>query len=415
MRQRHLGKVTFPERRLIAFVSRVERIGDSERARTSFEFDSIDEKVTDGNVSQTLQSDDVSPFAQLRVLTTEHRFVADFDRIPAVGDWYELEISPDKPPPGQPRLPTWHAQLSDAGYVSHSRGYLRFARYLLGGGEPTPSDLGAASDPAIARARRVAKALEFPSAVIKRKDIKSTLKAIEPPSRIVVHDVGQAAFVSFLNAAEQPVMYYDAGWPISYNRHTALKKKQILCNGAPLILSHWDWDHMHGYYRFPNIRLSTWIAPVQKVGPGSGRIIKALFAAKKIIGFKGDPINFKWGSIGLVKGKGGNNNQTGIAVRVELDCGRKALLVGDADYQNLPNPIKGKPVNFLVFTHHGAKFNGQAPTSIVDDRKSVISYGKRNTYKHPKRSAIQEHAKVGWKPLHTAATQSSKRGDRRMP
>src|ERR1700760_4604393 len=103
--RKHFGKEKFPERRLIAFVTRVERIGDTQRARTSFEFDAIDEKATDENVNQTLLSDDVLPFAQLRVLTTDHRFAAAFERIPAIGNWYELEISSDKPPPGEPRLP----------------------------------------------------------------------------------------------------------------------------------------------------------------------------------------------------------------------------------------------------------------------------------------------------------------------
>ena len=411
--RRHLGKEKFPERRLIAFVTHVERIGDTARARTSFEFDAIDEKAAGGNVNQTFQS--VSPFAHLRVLTTNHRFVTEFERIPIVGDWYELEISADKPPPPESRLPAWHSQLSDGGYVSHSRGYLRFARYLFGEGEPAPSELGAAGDPAIARARRVAKAVELPRAVISRNAVRSTLNSIQPPACLVVHDVGQAAFVSLRDQSEQPVLYYDAGWPISYNRHTALKKKQILCNGAPLILSHWDWDHMHGYYRFPDIRLSDWIVPDQKVGPGTGRIIRALVAANKIIDFKGKPIGFKWGRLGLSKGKGGNINQTGIALRVKLDCGRVALLVGDADYQNLPSLIRRKPINFLVFTHHGANFDGQAPTGVLNDNKSVISYGKRNTYKHPKKSALEKHDIAGWKPVRTASYRSWKRDDRLVP
>jgi beta-lactamase superfamily II metal-dependent hydrolase len=414
-RQESRSRDAFPKRRLIALVSRVEKVGEGERGRTSFEFDALDEKAADHDIGQLFESEDTLPFASLRILTTTRHFARVFDRIPRIGDWYELLIEPIKPSSG-PRLSAWHAQLSDDGYNSHTRGYAVAVRFLFGGEDVVPGELSAAVDPGIARGRRVAKAASFPAAAIAaRTTIRSVLKKIQRPTQVVVHDVGQAAFVSLTESLGKPLIHYDAGWPISYNRHTALRKTMIRCEGAPVILSHWDWDHMHGYYRFPETRLSQWIVPVQKFGPGAARVVTKLHLAGKLIGFQGGPMTFKWGLIGLSKGAEGNNNQTGLAVRLQLTCGRLGLLVGDADYQNLPRAMLSTPLNFLVFTHHGADFDGPVPTSSTGDNCCVVSYGKRNTYKHPKRFAIQQHKTGGWDPMRTAAYGRTKRGDRLIP
>jgi competence protein ComEC len=392
-------------------VTRTEKVGEGDRGRTSFEFDALDKKAADEDILQLLKSDDTLPFASIRILTTPNRFAQVFDHVPRLGDWYELHIEPIKRP-GGPALSAWHAQLSGNGYASHSRGYAVAARFLFGDERGIPGELGAAADPAITRGRRVAKATAFPEAAIaSRKIIRSLLNAVNQPKRAIVHDVGQAAFVSLTGVSSSPLLHYDAGWPISYNRHTALQGKRILCDAAPVVLSHWDWDHMHGYYRFSAIQLSKWIAPVQKFGPGAARVAAKLHAAGNLYGFKGKPLTFKWGTIGLSRGTVGDNNQTGLAMRIKLGSGHLGLLVGDADYENVPFAMTSKAFNFLVVTHHGAEFEGPVPGS-AGGNSCVISYGKRNVYKHPKRSAIQRHLKSGWNSLRTAAYRSMKRGDR---
>jgi len=407
---RHVEK--FPNRRLIAFVSRAEKIGEGERGRTSFEFDALDEGAADQDVNKLLESDDTAPFASVRILTTANRFAKLFETTPAIGDWYELLIQPDKPSTG-PRLTAWHAQLSEAGYVNHSRGYAVAARFLFNGAGAVPGELGAGVDNGMARGRRVAKATKFPAAAIaSRKTISSVLKNVPAPNRVVVHDVGQAAFVSFTESSGKPIMHYDVGWPISYNRHTALQKKIIRCDSAPVILSHWDWDHMHGYYRFPQVRSSKWITPVQKFGPGASRVATKLHAVGQLIGFKGGLMTFAWGLIGLAEGAPGDMNQTGLVVRLQLANGHLGLLVGDADYKKVPWPMLRKRLSFLIFTHHGADFVGTVPAGPNRNNSSVISYGKRNTYRHPKRSAVLRHQAKGWSPARTAAYGNIKRGDR---
>jgi hypothetical protein len=306
MRHRKVTKEIkeFFSRGMIAQVSRVERVGDGERGRTSFEFDAIEEAAAVNlNLADLFRSDNTTPFASVRILTTTKKIGEVFDVVPVVGDWCRLQLEPPMPAkwPSRLRLPAWHSPLTDEGYNFHRKVYAVDLRFLFSGGERLPRELGAGVDDQLALRKRVARASRFPTAAVaRRKSVKDLLNSVQRPAFTIVHDVGQAGFVSLTNA-HVPLVHYDVGWPISYNRHTALQKKKIRLAHAPVVLSHWDWDHVHGYYKFPAIRSCKWIVPVQQLGPGAARVATRLHADGNLLGFKGRPISFKSGQMSCTR------------------------------------------------------------------------------------------------------------------
>ena len=51
---------------------------------------------------------------------------------------------------------------------------------------------------------------------------------------------GLIAFVTFIDAKGKLLGHFDAGWPISYNAHTAPANTPAITGSAPVIVSHWD-------------------------------------------------------------------------------------------------------------------------------------------------------------------------------
>lgn len=102
-----------------------------------------------------------------------------------------------------------------------------------------------------------------------------------------MRDVGQASFASFLNARGKVLGHFDAGWPISYNARTAPAAAPAITDTAPVILSHWDWDHLHGYYRYKALQSVQWLTPVQTMGPGASKTATQLHAKGLLIGYSG--------------------------------------------------------------------------------------------------------------------------------
>jgi hypothetical protein len=408
----------YPERRLFARVSHVEKVGEGPRGRTSFEFDGIDFDSVGSNFEELANSSDTKPFALLRIVTTVRRFASLFSKIPEEGDWFALTLVPREQAKklGRRKLLSWHAQLSVFGYLDQSRGYTSSIEFLFKDGEPALKSLGAAATTSSLDLKDFADAVEFPSeAIVTKGTLRRYLNYISRPTSVLVRDVGQASFISLLNNKAEPLLHYDAGWPISFNGKTVRAGKQIECGDAPVILSHWDWDHLHGYYRYPILQKRMWIAPIQKMGLGAKRIVVRLNSAKKLMGYGGAPIQLPWGQLALCTGPRGNNNQTGIALRVCLVDREQALLIGDADYNQAPASLRRTPLDALVVTHHGAEFSGSVPIPRAVGDPCIVSVGKYNVYKHPRVTAIRKHKARKWAPIATAALWQARRGDRQFP
>lgn len=413
MRKSMRTKSDFPYRRLIAFVTRAESVGPPPYGRTSFEFDGIDVTVSEDDLERTISSPDVlKPFASVRAVTTRSRFRQKFGFLPEEGDWVELRIRPRL---WRGETIAFHAQLTPAGYVEHSRGVLEKARLLFARDEvpKAPQPMGASVTSILSKAAKVAALCAFPSAAIGPVyRARAILRRLSTVQNILVRDVGQANFVTFVDAHGSAAAHFDAGWPISYNSHTAPPNLSLMVKAAPVILSHWDWDHLHGYYRFPALQAVRWLTPVQTVGPGASKIAIQLHSKGLLIGYSG-PVELIVRNVTMLRCTGpARLNDTGLAISVTLSSQKKALLVGDAGYDALGSWPGGKFFDFLVVTHHGAKFTGMVPASATGGGRGIISVGYKNVYKHPRATSMRTHRSAGWALERTSKAGTNARGDR---
>lgn len=405
--------------RLVGRLGRIERLQHDglflkQANRFGFEFDAVNgEAPLDAVLAAISGEGSGAPLAALKVLTTLGKFrkVCRRERIEE-GDWFLLELEPR----GKRRGPlAWAASLGERGYEANRPLVLRSITWLFSDGEPPLRALSAAVAADRQFAQAVAAACDFPAKAIGRlSEVKALLQAQSAPHDVVVRDVGQASLVSLRNARQRSLLSLDAGWPISWNRKTAPKSPPSLravSNMMPVILSHWDWDHLHGFYAVPGLSGGVWIAPVQKLGPGPKRVAALLANADRLYGVGTRKLVAGPFVIGRCKGKPGVSNNTGLAVRVTLASGRQVLFVGDADYEVLPSGLFG-PADFLVVTHHGAEFAGAVVNAPVKDSPAVISVGAGNGYGHPSRDAVAAHKMAQWALSYTCKTKGQKRGGR---
>lgn len=401
----------FAPRSFVGRTTRVEQVGDGPRSRTSYEFDVVDVDLAEDH-PETFSTKSISNFALLRVLTTPPRFAQVFNGEPKVGDWYSLEVEARKAEPN--RLTVWQAQLTDRGYTVQSRGHLTSAQYLFTDTDREPSPLSAAANPQNAPIRRLANQSYPMTSVIDLDFLEHILNTLGIPANVVVRDVGQASLASVIDQHGNDICHFDAGWPISFNYKTAPNAFALGQHASAVFLSHWDWDHMHGFYRFPSLSHVSWIAPVQTLGPGASRVAHILNnnGLLKSIG-SGSAANSHF-ALGICNGPFENVNNSGLAMRVTTADSRTCLLVGDADYESSPLALPHAGLDGLAFTHHGALFNGSPPRAKVRKTAAVISCGEGNVYKHPKHAALAAHRKAGWASKRTSRTPGTPRGNRTL-
>ena len=395
---------------MYARVSRVDSLSTSLHRRASFEFDCIDADYVDGIGAQLLDgfhAEQTKPFALLRVVTTPARFADFAGATPAPGDWFHIEIEPGVSGP-----PTWHSQLEANGYSTHARGSMTYAR-RLDGPDHTPGPrsrvqpLGAAVAPRRVLPSSLARACAGLPKPARRDEISTILKSVALPASVLVRDVGQANFITLRDDAGRAILHFDVGFPISFNRHTFPTDFNIeRSEKPPIILSHWDWDHLHGAFHLPHLLECPWVVPNQPLGPGAARLARILLGKGNLLVRPSTArLRFPFGELVQSRGPAGDLNDSGLTVLVTLASGRSALLTGDAYYDHLMH-AKAKNVDHLIATHHGARFSAgvaTVPTTNNGDCTLVISYGCRNVYRHPHAEALQKHAKAGWTRCVTTA------------
>lgn len=400
----------FPHRAMVGRIYRIDTLGEGARARTSVEFDALDERhVQQGdNLPELFLSDNIEPFGLVRVLTTLSRFAQVIGREPVEGEWYKFQLLPRPVAIAKrvtDKLTAWHAQLTDRGYTLRSRGYIVGTEFLQRDGEHPPKSLSAAVPTTQAQRHAAIAAAQFPNfKPVNNGAVATLLRSFGAVETIQVHDVGQANFLTMYDAAKKPIVHYDAGWPLGFNGETA-PKDPPLCHKAPVILSHWDWDHLSGYYRFSHLQSVKWVAPVQYLGFGAGRVATRLDSKGLLLGYNGPVLSEGSLTLGVCAGPAGNKNQTGLALRVALppkvmngtSTGpRAALLTGDADYDFAPVALRASPLHALLVTHHGANFEGSVPAGPAGRGRAIVSVGRGNRYKHPKAAALKLHDSRNW-------------------
>lgn len=321
-------------------------------------------------------------------------------------------------------MPTWHAQLQPNGLTIHSRGVTSNITYLGsdrddGPKGPRPQSVGAAIAKQVTVPSKIIKACALPSSPNAKQAIARALSSVTGIKTLRVRDVGQASFSSLCDEQGKALLHYDVGAPISFNGHTFPRTFNIDPTEKPaVILSHWDWDHLHAAFLCPHLMDCSWIVPDQKLGPGAARLARIL--AKKgrlLVHPTGKATVFPSGEVAHASGTQASLNDAGLTVWATLESGRSVLLTGDADYQYLAHPNVGS-VNYLVATHHGARFaSGSAaiPVPVPNFETLLLSFGRRNVYRHPHPDALNLHTLAGWKKqISTASSGALPRGDREV-
>lgn len=252
------------------------------------------------------------------------------------------------------------------------------------------------------------------------------LSKLPPIHAALVRDVGQGSFISLVDHNNKEIIHLDAGWPIGINKHTAPRSRSqdgrqatptfptFKNPKAPVIMSHWDWDHIHSYHHCSNLRKVPWIVPIQQLGPNTKRIEETLRSRGLL--FTIDR-NISCGNIEIYKNnenarmRSKNKNNSGLITIATLYSGKKLLYVGDSNYVDCCT----RSPDLLIATHHGARFKGQVPPPHTSNAWCAISVGKNNKYKHPSVEATRSHSQAGWRLLYTCARENAPRGMKRLP
>ncbi|MFQ6185819.1 MBL fold metallo-hydrolase [Sinorhizobium meliloti] len=339
-------------------------------------------------------------FALVRINTTGRRlseFLGIDTEAIIEGAWVYLEIGSQDDISLRAKIAT----LGATGYDQVSDVWIRRGEYLFNDGpldfRPFPGGAGIPDHRAFAN--DVAQVCRLPSGDEDTlSDLARALAEIGAPAHIKVHDVGQASFIGLNDEGGEAKLYFDAGWPLIFNRrtepaHFAPRRVDVV------ILSHWDFDHLLSGYKFPHLRKSCWIVPDQNMGPGARRFAALLEQEGRVVVVNRD-LDFGWGSIHQAGGLRNDANNSGLVLTLTLQSGKQALLVGDAHYGSLRLPVPFNP-DFLVATHHGGLFEGGVPRPPLKGAPCVVSVGKGNVYGHPKDEAIKAHKDAGWRMHYT--------------
>ena len=230
-----------------------------------------------------------------------------------------------------------------------------------------------------------------------------------------VYDVGQGNCNAICDAAGHPVVYFDFGRPLNFNKRSEPSPWLTFCytNDPPVVLSHWDFDHWLAARAPANTWLSaavsrTWIAPRQYMSPNHSRLLNEVVANGKMLlwSHAAGPAHVDFGN-GRLALCGGSlaarplapnlRNDTGIAMYVMADpwqAGDDAILLpADADFHHVPWQATFSLVG-LAATHHGATVS--AAPAAAGARKLAYSVGNPNRYSHPTSIAQAVYLAQGW-------------------
>lgn len=258
---------------------------------------------------------------------------------------------------------------------------------------------------------------------------------------VVVYDIGQGSATALVDWRGRPVIFFDLGWPTSFNARTrpahppALfdPEKCPICREtsrppAPVILSHWDFDHWA--YAIENDRYDytrnaakmrfkpeaidrPWILPkpprignTKGLGPTHMRLLTEL-PQRLLWPTRLHSIKFSAGTVTRTDSRIDpcNRNNQGLAWFVGTSSNAETLLLpGDASYDHLRLPAGGANITHLLASHHGGIANGIAThlTGAGTYRKLVISVGDNNSHDHPNTTILAAYSHAGWpSPLLT--------------
>lgn len=242
-----------------------------------------------------------------------------------------------------------------------------------------------------------------------------------------VYDVGQGNCNAVLNAAGQPLLYYDLGGGVLGNASTYPAGLNNFCfSQAPsIVMSHWDWDHWSLALRIRSNATSaargpgygdalgaTWIVPRQRTRLGAvhrgflAKLSRVLVWPESLPFLNVGPV-----TVHKCPGPASNRNHSGLAMtfRPSWARGDGILFTGDCDYRYLPTSCtQATAYDGLVPPHHGGPLHPASPvpppTAAGPYRRLCYSTGAGNTYNHPAPATGAAHHAAGWTASSTRDT-----------
>jgi hypothetical protein len=267
-------------------------------------------------------------------------------------------------------------------------------------GEGLPVGVQSANKASPADMRRLTAAFDLASHTATQQQIDRALARVGPIELIGVYDVGQGSMNGLCTRDGLPRAYFDLGGGVLANAKSFSSLLQNICftTKPPVILSHWDWDHWSSATRFPHSQSLTWIVPNQRLGAVHAAMAAAISLSGKLLVW---PPGLALTSVGQVRiekctGSSGRNH-TGLAALVSGPAGQDPiLLTGDARYSAIPSGMSS--FHSIVIAHHGADM-GSKQTPICSGNSAArvaYSYGKGNTFGHPRSCTYSRHHAKGW-------------------
>jgi hypothetical protein len=240
--------------------------------------------------------------------------------------------------------------------------------------------------------------------------IAEILQRADRSAFINVLDVGQGNANALWLQGGGASLYFDFGGGVLGNAKTFPKQFATACfsNQAPVLLSHWDWDHWSSGARFPQALDSEWIAPRQELGPVHRAFAWLLHSKAHLHLWPKSLPSLSTPHLVVEHCTGTDRNNSGLsmAVQRELPGGgtEMVLLPSDADYASIPL-CSGMSFGAVVASHHGGLVSAShIAKPIGSNRQMVYSVGHGNSYGHPKLHALLDYLTAGWSPNHTYST-----------
>lgn len=414
------------DRILVGRIESVDRHTDSDLSRHTFIIDAVDADFDFKTTAKPTSQWDRKAFSIIRIMTTAQRF-SEIARRPEfletpedlVGQWVALHVGP------RSRVHGPLAQVCPLGDL----GYDRVVKYGVEDIEffetdpEFPRSVGAAGNSRKQLAASLFKAGQSYNASTSAHQLVGLRRKLRDaqPKHVRVLDVGHANFISVISDDGAKAVHFDVGWPIAYNMHTAPITLPNLDLAEVVILSHWDWDHLHGYHVWSTLKDCIWVTPVQDLGPGAFFVASSLNANGKLlsIGPLSSRPNLSLNGHGFIIsyanprhaiGKSKMRNNSGLILTVTLSNGKVALLPGDADYMSI-NWANSVNPDLLVVSHHGAAVQGSIQAPKIAGSVAVLSLGAGNVYRHPCGINLKRHTSVGWSLRSTCVSPHRPRGD----
>jgi hypothetical protein len=261
--------------------------------------------------------------------------------------------------------------------------------------------------------------LEFVVSVEKTKEMRSLLglDKVKKYTKVMIADVGAANW-NIISLSKEDLcdicthyecsyVHFDFGYPLNFHRNSLCQEAQNLPLPSgrfldhlkgPVILSHWDLDHMLLIEKISWASDVKWLAPKMTAGPKHLNLISPILKNNNLRLYESKKSRHKIGPLEFIRGEGKDKNDSGINLIVHGGNKEKTLLVSDCHYKYI-SQIKGEKFDFITVSHHGSKKSITKNTiPSPKSRHSIagVSGSLPNEYSHPSLQSISAHENAGW-------------------